>query len=140
MKIVVGRPPNFEAIAAVFPAARRLETIFTYGETVYISHDHQLPIWLIEHENVHIAQQETGPECWWQTYLANKAFRFQQELVAHRKEYEVLIANGNRILRRRAAQAISGRLAGPLYGHCCTKALAKRCLLSKEWPSEIRSS
>lgn len=125
----------------MLPGARGRGTIFTYGDTIYISHQYELPIWLVEHENIHILQQTTSPQTpddWWEQYLRDKAFRFGQELIAHRREYEVAVARGNRLMRRKAAAAISGRLSGPLYGHCCTKAMAKRCLLSKEWPDALR--
>jgi hypothetical protein len=128
MNIVVGRPPNFEAIAQVLPGARGRETIFTYGDTIYISYAHVLPHWLLEHEAIHFVQQGVEPELWWQTYLAEPKFRFEQELEAHQREYVVAIERGNRHMRRMVLKAIAARLAGPLYGHCCTKAKARRLI------------
>ena len=131
MQIIKGRPPNFEAIAAVLPAARGCDTIFTYGDTVYVSGNDQLPRSLIVHECVHITQQTAEgmtPEFWWECYLKSMKFRYRQELPAHQMEWKVAVSEGNRHERRAATARIAKRLSGPLYGHCCTMSQAKKLI------------
>ncbi len=128
MEIIAGRPPNFEQIARAFPAARALGTIFTYGEKVYVSDGAKLPPSLIAHECVHILQQGKEPQAWWDLYIANARFRFEQELEAHRKELELARGEGNRKHRRMVLTAIAKRLSGPLYGNCVPLARAKKLL------------
>lgn len=124
-----GRPPNFEAIAKVFPAARQLGTIFTYGNVIYVSDGAQLPRSLVAHETVHVAQQEfVGRDEWWDRYLHDRTFRFNQELDAHRVELRIAVQEGGRAHRRMVRSLIAKRLSGPLYGHACTLATARKLL------------
>jgi hypothetical protein len=49
-----------------------------------------MPLEILAHEACHSIQheQQFGPEAWWDQYLADKRFRFEQELQAHRIEYQ----------------------------------------------------
>lgn len=124
-----GRPPNFAAIAKVFPAAHNLGTIFTYGNVIYVANGAGLPRSLIAHEVIHVKQQELyGRDEWWDRYLTDKQWRFEQELAAHRMELATTLQEGGRQHRRVATQAIAKRLSGPLYGHVVTFAKAKQLL------------
>lgn len=125
MKIIRGRPPNFDEIARVLPQARNANTIFTYGDTIYTSHPEGMTPSLIAHEAIHIKQQGADPAGWWKRYLIDPEFRFEQELEAHIKEYQVLTQTSNRQVRRRAIHEISKRLAGALYGNVVNRAQAK---------------
>lgn len=129
IRFKTGRPPNFAAIAAVFPTAHQPGTIFTYGNVIYVSDGAPLSKSLIAHEVVHVEQQSIyGRDAWWERYLTDRAFRFQQELAAHRMEHTVALAEGSRRDRRLAEKQIAARLSGPLYGHACTLAQARRLL------------
>lgn len=123
-KVVVGRPPNFDEIAQVFPLARRSTTIFAYGDTIFISNDTViLPPQLIAHERVHLARQsELGAEEWWNRYLADTKFRYEEELLAHRAEYRVMTsAEASRNIRRSAGRTVAKRLTAPLYKFSVSK-------------------
>lgn len=134
--IIRGRPPNFEAIAAKFPAARAPNTIFAYGDRIYSGDGEPLPHSLYKHELVHLRQQaayDGGVENWWAMYLASDRFRFEQELEAHLVEYATVIRSGaNRKARLRARAQIAARLSGPLYGKCVSKHKAMAYLVATE--------
>lgn len=133
--IVRGRPPNFEAIAKKFPAARDPGTIFAYGDTIYSGDGMPLPNSLYEHEKVHLRQQAAygGAEDWWAIYLASDTFRFEQELEAHIVEYGFVLRSGaNRHTRKKAMAQIAARLSGPLYGKLISKAKALAYLRTAE--------
>lgn len=136
MNIVSGTPPNFNAIAAVFPAARRKGTIFTYGETIYVNGVPELNPQLKAHEAVHMQRQRElgGPESWWGRYLEDPAFRLQEELLAHRAEYRtaknLTPYDTNRNARASLLHFIAERLASPLYGAVVNVREAKRMILA----------
>ena len=124
-----GRPPNFEEIAKVLPQARRSDTVFTYGNVIYVANGQELPQSIIAHECVHVQQQFLyGRDAWWERYLRDIAFRFQQETAAHQVEYRIMLNDGNRRERRRAEKLIAQRLAGPLYGNACSPMRARALL------------
>ena len=128
MNVVSGRPPNFDKIVAVFPAAARKGVVFTYGDTVYVTGDATLPIQLEVHEGVHVEQQKLiGRDVWWDRYLANGLFRFQEELTAHRAEYRTL-CKLSKSLGKKHLYFIAERLSSPLYGGVCTLKQAKKAI------------
>jgi hypothetical protein len=132
VKIINGKPPNFKKIHAAFPLASRPGTIFTYGDTVYVIGAHDISPCLKAHEATHIEQQKKlGPEVWWERYIEDPAFRFEQELPAHRAEYRTFKAmerDRNRVSH--ALYTIADRLAGPLYGGLLTSQQARQKILA----------
>jgi hypothetical protein len=133
LELVFEPPPNFDAIVKVFPhvADRRQPIFYCYGTKVYNPSGSKIPLELCAHEAVHAMQQVDigGPEEWWKRYLADKAFRFQQELEAHRVEYEQYCLIHNRHFRRSYIKTCANRLAGPLYGNMATTKEARRLIL-----------
>lgn len=130
MNIVRGTPPNFDAIVKAFPAAAREGVIFTHGDTVYVNGEPLLPPQLKAHEAVHVNQQQrTGTDRWWELYLAEPEFRYEQELIAHRAEYRTL-KHLDRNYAARSLNFIASRLASPLYGSVVTVSQAKRAILA----------
>jgi hypothetical protein len=131
-QVVIGLPPNFQKILAVFPAASGPNVIFAYGDTIYNPSGGNLPMAIAAHELVHLDQQKVagGAEAWWDKYLVDKEFRFGEELQAHQVEYYWACsgANVDRNLRRRYLDLIAKRLSGPLYGHMTTLEKAKRLI------------
>ena len=130
-----GRPPNFEQIVKVFPFARTVGTIFTYGDTAYLSGKKELTPELREHEAVHATRQLAypgGAVAWWDRYLIDAQFRLDEELHAHRAEY--------RAHRKRHGQhpaflrMLVDRLSGPLYGNILSDEQAKNLILV---PAEV---
>lgn len=133
-RIVRGVPPNVDAIAKVFPQARKLGTIFAWGDTVYVNDTTaDLSPQLRAHEAVHCQRQlEIGIEVWWDRYLTDREFMFQEELIAHRAEYGAikgLEKDRNRLSAH--LNTIAGRLASPLYGNVVTLSEAKQLILNK---------
>lgn len=122
MHIVVATPPNFEAIRAVFPEAAKPGVMFCWGDTIFSPSGDYIPAQLIAHEEVHQDQQVfIGPEMWWASYLADPAFRFNQELPAHVAEYHEFVKYfKNRQMRRDYLRGVAERLSSPLYGSMVT--------------------
>lgn len=138
MLIVKAYPPNIDKIDAVFgPCTTRPGVFYAYGNTIFNPDNVEVPPWLIAHEAVHGYRQlnpaateeviiaryaamtdEQKIEGWWTAYLADKEFRFAEELVAHGAEwrYFAAVKGHDRNLRRRYLTAIAERLSGPLYG------------------------
>jgi hypothetical protein len=111
IKIKRGLPPNYQLLAKHFPM--KGGEIFTYGNKIYTSG--RLSKSLLAHEKTHVRQQlKMGVEVWWEKYILDKEFRFQQELEAHRVEY---MMGGN-------LKVIAERLASPLYGNLTTVRIA----------------
>lgn len=119
MHVVVGPPPNFESIKAVFPQAADKGVMFCYGDTIFSPSSAYIPPQLIAHEEIHSRQQAAmGPEAWWAEYLADVGFRYRQELIAHVVEYhDFLRYTKNRRMQRDYLAAVAKRLSGPLYGN-----------------------
>ncbi len=119
MRIAYGEyPPNIEEIAAVFPTARGYGVLFTYGGTLFNPSRVLISSPLMAHEEVHQYQQENGTiKGWWDRYLTDSEFRFEQELAAHRAEYKHYCDGfTDRNARSAMLSRIARRLAGPLYG------------------------
>ena len=115
MRIVTERPPNFAKIAAVFDLRRYPGAIFCYGDTIFNPSGNKLSDALVAHEAAHGARQGTDPDVWWDRYIADKTFRLEEEIVAHRVEWRRFCTDDpNRHERRRYLAAIAGRLNFPL--------------------------
>lgn len=127
MKIVNANPPNYEKIVAAFPMVTTIyRPYFCYGDTIYNPGGAPLAPEKVVHESVHMMQQlEVGIEWWWDMYIADKAFRLQEEVDAYRMEYkEYCRLHKNREQRFVTLQNLAGQLAHELYGSLCTKAEA----------------
>lgn len=117
-KVIVGRPPNFDKIVKVFPLAERASTIFAYGDTIYVSEGTMLPTFLVKHERVHLQRQkEIGVKEWWDKYLEDPKFRYEEEVIAHKAEYWARMRGHNMSIeeRKKAAHIVTKRLLAPLY-------------------------
>lgn len=112
-------PPNIEEIRNVFPL--RGGEIFAWDGTIYNPGGGTLPQWLIDHELCHFAQQDGDPEIWWDRYLVDEKFRYEQELEAHQEEYSSYCRhNKDRNMRIKYLQLIARRLSSPMYGSVVT--------------------
>jgi hypothetical protein len=119
------RPPNFDQIVEAFPDAVNPGVIFAYGDTIYNPSGGDLPAPIIAHEAVHCYRQgEMGyvpgrmnTAIWWNKYIADPTFRYEEELAAHVAEYVEQVAscladrNQQAVLLMRTAR----RLIAPLY-------------------------
>lgn len=120
MNIKHERPPNYEKIVAAIPAVAAMEhVLFTYGDTIYYPAGATLPPYKIAHEEVHMKQQlEVGIEWWWDMFLADREFRFNEELEAYRVDYKVFCKHyKNKNERFRYLNSLTDDLAGPGYGN-----------------------
>lgn len=130
--IIKGVPPNFAEILRAFPAAKGPNVIFSYGDVIYSKSGGIIPREIKVHESVHGERQnELGIETWWDRYIADSAFCFEEELVAHRAEYRAYCEGPpcpGRHARDRALDAIAGRLAGPLYRSTISLAKARELI------------
>lgn len=126
------RPPNYDAIVAVFPRATTRGVLFCYGDAIYNPGKVAIPREIMAHEEVHAGQQEAlGVEEWWRRYLIDTPFRYEQELAAHVGEWRAFLAPPlpNRAARRSGLLFIAKRLAGPLYGGMVSVDTATRLLI-----------
>lgn len=122
---MIGKPPNYEAIVAAI--GRPPETaVYAWGGTIYVPYE-PLPHELYAHELVHFRQQEElgGPEAWWERYLADPAFRLEQEIEAYRAQ---IASHPNRAARRACLRDVAADLAGPMYGRILSKDRALQLL------------
>jgi hypothetical protein len=140
MNIVTAYPPNIAEIELVFPGVKAnlngaKQIYFCYGNTIYNPSGRPLEKYIIAHEVLHSMQQaDTGVEMWWDRYLADPEFRFQQELEAHCVEYEQYrLENPGRAFRRRYIAILAERLSGPLYGRVVSKAQAMELIKEEVW-------
>lgn len=130
MNIIIDRPPNYSQIVQVLPKASKKGVIFTYGDTIYNPWNVNITHPLEAHESVHAERQGVGLdgiEAWWDRYLKDIQFRFQEELIAHQAEYWAY-NDANRNARRKALSKVARKLASPLYGNMITIEQAKRGL------------
>jgi hypothetical protein len=130
MKVVFEKPPNFDAIAAVFPVGGKA-VFFCFGSIIYNPNGAVLTDALIAHEDIHRQQQGDDPLGWWEKYLADKKFRLEQEVPAHRAEYEAFCKEQyskgihDRVARRLYLKDCARRLSSPLYGNMVSATRAK---------------
>lgn len=116
--IRIERPPNFAAIVNVIPHAKKDGVLFAYGEDIFNPSNAVIPKWLIAHEELHCARQ-TNPEAWWQRYLFDREFRYQEELVAHTAEYRSACRamKGGSMSKAGLLDRTARRLIAPFYGY-----------------------
>ena len=118
MRIVRDRPPMFDEIDAKFKV-RGKPVLFAWADTIFIpTGSLEVPPHLMEHESLHGQRQRLlGVEVWWRRYIDDIDFRREEELLAHRAEYQTLIrGGGGRNMRRHYLSITAARLASPLYG------------------------
>lgn len=126
--VIQDRPPNFEAIRAVFPLAESEGVVFAYGDRIYNPGGDEIPPALMAHELAHCERQrEIGVEAWWDRYLTDKQFLYDEELIAHKAEYHALkkqyAGQGH---NKKILEFVADKLIAPLYGFTVGKQRAMR--------------
>ncbi len=108
--------------------------IFSYAPDIFTQLNKPLPRSLIEHEGVHLQRQRAmGVKAWWDWYLTDPQFRWDEELLAHRKEYQVLASEARTFKQRQAAlKIVAKKLAAPLYGRMVSTEQAMQLLTQGE--------
>jgi hypothetical protein len=111
-------PPNFESVLAVFPEADRTGVLFAYDGAIYNPSEIPVPRALLAHENVHLKRQALcGAARWWDQYLCDCEFRYNEELLAHVAEFQSLRGGGDRNFGARLLLHTALRLVAPLYNY-----------------------
>lgn len=134
-EIVVSQPPNYEKLLVEFPfIADQPYMLYSWGDKLYNPSGKEIPPEKIVHEMVHGAQQkEVGVEWWWDTYIADKAFRMQEEIPAYQADYKSFCRHHkDRNHRNDYLQFIAVQLSGPLYGSLCTREEAVRLIKNEQ--------
>lgn len=124
LKVVIGKPPNYDEIAHHFDL-RGKDVVFTYGNTLYNPGGNKIEEHLMMHEEVH-AEQQKVPHKWWKQYLKDSKFRLEQELEAYAVQYRYaseMIRDKNRLYN--FLNRIASDLAGPIYGNVLTQGEAE---------------
>lgn len=95
-------------------------TVFTHGHTIHSKHPMEQH--LVEHERTHAKQQsDYGVIEWWDRYLEDDDFRYEQELEAYQVQYKWIkkhIKNRNDAFK--LLRMIAKDLSGPMYGNICS--------------------
>jgi hypothetical protein len=118
LTVVDARPPNFDKIVAVLPDAAQSGVMFAYdGKVYWPGGKGPLTRELNDHEAVHLERQKhQGLDSWWEQYLTDVNFRYNEELLAHRAEYRTFCKRHiNPIKRHQFLRQIAKRLASSLY-------------------------
>ncbi len=115
--IIIDRPPNFEQVHAAFPRADQPGVLFAYYPNIHNPSGIVVPPALVAHEEVHLyRQRDAGPTHWWDQYLTDSEFRYNEELLAHVAEFKALKA-GDRNASARLLMSTALRLVAPLYNY-----------------------
>lgn len=116
--IILDRPPNFEQVHAAFPKAGQPGVLFAFYPNIHNPSGIVVPPALIAHEEVHLNRQRNGgPTKWWESYLSDSEFRYNEELLAHVAEFKALRAGNDRNFVARMLLSTALRLIAPLYNY-----------------------
>jgi hypothetical protein len=127
--IIIGRPPNFEQIKAAFPDAEKPGVMFAHDGCIYNPSGNVIPPALIAHEEVHLRRQKdlsphagsttqwSGPDLWWQRYLEDSEFRYNEELLAHVAEFNMQKITKDRNFGAALLMRTAMRLVAPMYNY-----------------------
>ena len=127
VEVIYGEyPPIIDQIKEVFPLANE-NTIFAYGEKIFIPSGKKIPPEILAHEKVHCERQlKIGLKEWWDKYLVDQHFRFQEELIAHQVEYQFLRGLYPGAHRKHAIlEHVAKKLSHEIYGNLCSLKRAK---------------
>jgi len=89
-------PPIWPQLQQTFPGLEKFKPIVTYGDTIYNPYNVHIDPALEFHEQTHAQRQGFTPQHWWANYLISPEFRFQEELIAYRAQYQYAKAHYNR--------------------------------------------
>lgn len=96
--------------------------VFTVGDTIHSAVE--IPRDLMVHELTHVRQQREFPggyEEWWNRYLEDPRFRYEQELEAYQNQYRWIKNNiKDRNQQARLFMEIAQLLSGEMYGNVVT--------------------
>ena len=124
MKFSYECPPIYERLHKQFGVEWEDGVVIAYGDTIHCVRPLTPDLWV--RENVHGEQQKVmGPEAWWERYLIDTRFRYEQEVQAYREQMKFLkVAVKDRNQRFSIKHRLALDLSGPMYGKLCTYAEA----------------
>ena len=114
------KPPNYEDIKKALGDVWEQDVAITYGDTIHTARTDLLPD-VIVHEQVHQKQQGNSPAVWWQMYLTDKTFRYEQEraaYIAQAKFIKKYILDRN--ARFKCLSEVAQDFSSPIYGNIIT--------------------
>ena len=113
------KPPIFDRLHEKFGVEWGGSLCIAYGDTLHYSQS--LHPSVIVHEQVHMDRQK-DPVQWWESYIRDPKFRFVEELLAYRAQYQYLkdtTKDRNELARHwfRLAGGLSGKMYGGIVTH-----------------------
>ena len=125
MQVVIDFPPNYEMIKNRFDIEGK-SIVFTYGDKIFNPQGTHIADHVIEHEKVHMRQQEEmGIEEWWAKYLLNDEFRVSQETEAYQTQFDFIKKHvKDRNKQFNFLQLLARDLSSEMYGNAITKSKA----------------
>lgn len=97
------------------------QPVWTYGDTIYNPFDAPMDIPMEAHEATHMKQQGDHPEEWYEQYLKDPVFRYDQELEAFRAQFqEAKNLSKDRELLSNYVRLLAQALSSPMYGKLST--------------------
>lgn len=132
-KIIKAYPPNYKDIRTAFPwIVGRPGIVFAYGDRIYNPTGGILPPHVLAHEGVHCTRQFvfgiSYVGSWWKKYIADEKFRLNEEVLAHRVEWQEYRANHNFKENAQYLEMMCDRLSGKIYGHMCSREKARELI------------
>lgn len=126
-------PPIYEQIERAFPAIKGQAILFAWGDKIYNPLGVDVPPHLFSHEAVHGERQFNYGDPftvlgWWEYYLKSAGFRFAEEVVAHRAEFDALCRRRSS-KRAQHLEVVAQKLCSPIYGGTWTIAEARKAIL-----------
>lgn len=132
-EILIEKPPVYDRCVRAFGenAIVGKPVIWSWGDKIYNPMNIEISRELLAHEAVHGRRQLGKVESWWESYLANDRFRYEEELVAHRAEWQNWVRWHAGRDNADVLNAIAGRLASALYGNVVSFGQARSAVLAR---------
>ena len=122
MRIVNELPPKriYDACVKQFGVSFDDGIVWTYGDAIHTKYPLRPDV--CAHEKVHIKQQlAMGVVKWWDQYLEDPQFRYEQELEAYQAQWKFIKKNvQSRNDQFNFLKHIARDLSGPMYGNMVT--------------------
>jgi len=120
MKFSKEKPPIFDKLHKAFGIEWGGDLVIAYDDTIY--HTNKLDPSVIVHEQVHLSRQGKNSDTWYESYIRDPKFRFGEELLAYRTQYQFLAEttkDRNELARHwyRLAKDLSGVMYGSVISH-----------------------
>ena len=130
-EVKIEKPPIWNDICFAFGIIPQ-KVLFTYGDTIYNPDNVKIPDDIIEHEKVHMEQQNhnvNDAALWWGKFLRDPAFRVDQESKAYAVQYRFVckfVTDRNQRFNFR--MELARLLSGPLYGNSISQKDAEKLI------------